>query len=390
MPTPIKYDCRGKSGYMFRFKRPDTGKRTTMRLGAVSKTQAVKVGANIDVVLESIKYNTDFPPNLYDWLSKLHPEIYDKFVRAGLLAPRENVELQTLGPFLSQYYELKTGGNGRSGGWKPGTATWRKHSMEDLKRHFGADKPLVDINAGDVEDWYRWLQQDTPEGRGLSAASASKKLKDARQFFGYAKKKGYIADNPFAEVRAQSQDNPERLCEVPRDSIEKVMKVIDDAEFRLIVALARYGGLRTPSEVSHLRWRDIDFESSQMHIFAPKTEHHRDGGHRTCPLFHELRPYLEAVRNDQCKPDDFVLQRLRGAGKNLRTQLLRYIKKAGLKPWPKPFQNLRANALTDLAEQHPIHVVCRWLGNSPDVAMRHYLLIKKKDYAGPSPESVAR
>ena len=160
-----------------------------MRLGIVSKKRAIEVGATIDLILESIKFNVDFPPNLYDWLSRLHPNIYDRFVRAGLLAPRQNVELQTLGPFLSQYYDLKTGGNGRSGGWKPGTATNRKHSIEDLKRYFGADKALVEIMAGDAEDWHQWLQRESPEGRGLSAASASKRLKDSRQFFGYGKQR---------------------------------------------------------------------------------------------------------------------------------------------------------------------------------------------------------
>ena len=58
---------------------------------------------------------------------------------------------------------------------------------------------------------------------------------------------------------------------------------------------------------------------------------------------------------------------------NLRTQAHRIIKKAGLKPWEKTFQNLRASRETELVEDFPIHVVTGWLGNSPDVARKHYL-----------------
>ena len=49
------------------------------------------------------------------------------------------------------------------------------------------------------------------------------------------------------------------------------------------------------------------------------------------------------------------------------------VKRAGLKPWPKLFHNLRASRETELAQVHPMHVVCDWIGNSPKVAAEHYL-----------------
>ena len=65
----------------------------------------------------------------------------------------------------------------------------------------------------------------------------------------------------------------------------------------------------------------------------------------------------------------------RSANANLRTQLLWIIKRAGLAPWPKLFQNLRSTRETDLAEEHPIQVVCAWIGNSPRIAAKHYLQV---------------
>ena len=57
---------------------------------------------------------------------------------------------------------------------------------------------------------------------------------------------------------------------------------------------------------------------------------------------------------------------------NLRTTFLKIIRREGLQPWPRVFQNLRASRETELVETYPVHVVTGWLGNTPKVAMRHY------------------
>lgn len=54
---------------------------------------------------------------------------------------------------------------------------------------------------------------------------------------------------------------------------------------------------------------------------------------------------------------------------------------AGLEPWPKTFQNLRSTRETELAEQYPIHVVCKWIGNSAAIAATHYLQLTDEHFA---------
>ena len=54
---------------------------------------------------------------------------------------------------------------------------------------------------------------------------------------------------------------------------------------------------------------------------------------------------------------------------------MKIIERAGLKPWPKLFQNMRASRQTELEETFPTHVVCKWMGNSPKVAQKHYLQV---------------
>ena len=114
-----------------------------------------------------------------------------------------------------------------------------------------------------------------------------------------------------------------------------------------------------------------------MTIRSPKTEQH-DSGVRQIPIFPELKPYLDAV---WCEPEpaEYVITRYRDSNVNLRTQLERIIAKAGLKPWPKLFQNLRSTRATELAREFPIHVVTAWLGHSVTVSIKHYLQVTNAD-----------
>ena len=77
---------------------------------------------------------------------------------------------------------------------------------------------------------------------------------------------------------------------------------------------------------------------------------------------------------------EYVITRYRDPSSNLRTQLHRIIAKAGLKPWPKLFQNLRSTRETELAETWPMHVVCAWIGISEAVAQKHYLQVTDEHF----------
>jgi len=83
----------------------------------------------------------------------------------------------------------------------------------------------------------------------------------------------------------------------------------------------------------------------------------------------------------QSRATEYVITRYRDRNCNLRTQLERIIKRAGLTPWPKLFQNLRSTRETELAETWPVHVVCSWIGNSQAVAQKHYLQITNDHFA---------
>ena len=97
-----------------------------------------------------------------------------------------------------------------------------------------------------------------------------------------------------------------------------------------------------------------------------------------------MKDLLFAVWKNSSRPKigqfEYVITRYRQANCNLRTQLQRIIAKAGLKPWPKLFQNLRSTRETELAECWPEHVVCAWIGNSQAVARKHYLQVTEEHF----------
>ena len=145
-------------------------------------------------------------------------------------------------------------------------------------------------------------------------------------------------------------------------------------------ALGRFGGLRCPSEHLVLRWGDVDWERGRITVHSPKTEHHEGKESRVIPLFPELRSHLEAVWEQAEPGTEFVITRYRDATKNFRTRLERIIRRAGLTPWPKLFQNLRSTRQTELAEDFPAHAVCQWIGNSQAIAREHYLQVTDQHF----------
>jgi integrase len=135
--------------------------------------------------------------------------------------------------------------------------------------------------------------------------------------------------------------------------------------------------------VLSLRWQDIDCDAGRIVVQSPKTEHHAGQATRTIPLFPELRPILaEAFELAPVGAVYVVDEKFRKAAMgpggwanaNLRTTFEKIVRRAGLQPWPRLFHNLRASRETELVETYPVQVVTSWLGNTPAVAMRHYLM----------------
>jgi integrase len=346
------------------FVAPD-GKRKTIRLGKATMKQAnafkVKVEALISKNITGV-----VDDEVSRWLAGLDAEMYGRLVAVGLVPPRAATTTR-LGEFLDAYIV------GRPD-IKPRTKWNLEICARRLVEHFGKDRLLSDIKPGDADDWCSMLRAK------YANATAARTIKRAKQFFSSAVRKELIPRNPFADCKAGHQSNPARFHFVKQEDAALVIQACPDAEWRLIVALCRYAGLRCPTELLALTWPDVDWERNRFRVHASKTEHHKDSGERLVPIFPELRPHLEEAFHLAAEGSLYVINRYRDTNQNLRTQLARIIRRAGLTPWPKLFHNLRASRETELAAEYPLHVVCAWIGNTAMIAAKHYLQVRETDF----------
>src|SRR6185437_10966852 len=152
---------------------------------------------------------------------------------------------------------------------KPGTRVTNEQTRDCLFEYFKATKNIRDIDNLDAEKWRQWMEAAAPEGKGLATATISKRVKTARRAFAKAVRWKMIAENPFDGVEAGPQDNEENAHFIDRPTAQKVLDACPNAEWRLIFALSRYGGLRCPSEHFGLKWSDVDWGKGRVMITSP-------------------------------------------------------------------------------------------------------------------------
>ncbi|MFM7521783.1 MAG: tyrosine-type recombinase/integrase [Planctomycetota bacterium] len=145
--------------------------------------------------------------------------------------------------------------------------------------------------------------------------------------------------------------------------------------------MARYGGLRCPSEVGAVTWGDVDVKAGRLTVRSCKTEAHEGHAVRFVPICPELRDVLAETWSAAAEGQSLVAPLAARRGANLRTTLEKVIVRAGHKPWPRLLQNLRASCATDWVERYPAHVVAKWLGHSPMIAATHYLTAREHHFA---------
>jgi integrase len=306
------------------------------------------------------------------WLATISDDFRGKLANVGLVEHSQPVDPApprvTLGPFVEEFIRMRPG-------VKASTRITYGNAKRNLIEFFGADRPLDSITAGDADDWQAALRGD-----GLADATICRRTRQAKSIFRNAVRKRLLSVNPFEDLRSGSKANKARQRFITRAEIELVIAQAVDPEWKLIIALARYGGLRVPSEIVALRWEHVDWEHNRVTVPSPKTAHHQGHESRVIPLFPELQPHLQRVFDDAEEGETRVITRYRQSTQNLGTQFARIIRSAGLTPWPKLFTNLRSTRETELAREHPEHVVAKWIGNSVPVAREHYLQVTDDDF----------
>lgn len=333
------------------------GSRKTLRLGKCDQKTAQAIRTQIELLAAAQATGTGIPRQTAEWLKTIEGTLRDRIAATGLIEARQT---RQLGDFITQYLAS------RIDAAESTQVKWRI-TAGHLTAHLGEKKLVHSITSGDAQEFRLYLT-----GRGLAENTIRSNIAVAKMLFNGAKRWKLVESNPFAGQKATTLANQSRFRFISRQDTQRLLEAAPDWQWRLIIGLTRYGGLRCPSEVQLLRWSDIDWARQRITVTSPKTEHSGKES-RQVPLFPELQQLLSDGFEMAEEGDEYVVSRYRTAGQNLRTGLSRIIRRAGLTPWPKLFQNLRSTRETELVETYPIHVVTGWLGNTASVAQKHYL-----------------
>jgi integrase len=349
------------------------GERRSVRLGKVSTKAAESFRLRVEALLAAKELRQSPDAELSAWLRDLPERMHARLARVGLAEARPKAAVVTLANLLDRF--------DAAAAVKASTKAAYKQTTDSLRAHLVEESPVASITPAHADTWRKAIAEPvtitaddgTETTKQLAPATVAKRVHVARAIFKRAVRWGLIASNPFAELRAGSQSNPERAHYITVESTHAILAACPDDQWRAIVALSRFAGLRCPSEVVALRWGDVNWERARLVVRSPKTAGHEGHAVRMVPIAPELRPILQNLFDRAEVGAEAVVPRLRDGSVNLRTTFGKIITKAGVKPWPRLFHNMRASCATDWVERFPAHVVAGWLGHSPLIAARHYL-----------------
>jgi integrase len=251
---------------------------------------------------------------------------------------------------------------------KPSTIKGLRTAKKHWVRLLG-DQKLEEVTKGQVRSCVDQITQ------GFSPMHAARLCERGKMFFRDAVEHKLISENPFDGLKfARRSIDKSRQSYVAK---QKLLDVVDHArhsEAGLLFLLARFAGLRVPSEPLALTWSCVDWEKMRISIpVGTKT------GFRVLPIFPEFADELSAMF-DRAESQWIFRTARTSAATTWRQWLDESIAKAKLTQWPKLWTNLRASCRTDLEERFPSQVCDAWLGHSTRVAKDHYLLVKPEHW----------
>lgn len=131
----------------------------------------------------------------------------------------------------------------------------------------------------------------------LAEATIRKTCAIMSEVFTAAVRERLLFENPFntAGIKKAVRPNRAHECFASREEAERLLDACEGSEERLMVGLARFGGLRMPSEIHDLRWKDFDPGARTLIIRSPKTAHHVSGGVRKSPSFRPSCRYSKSI-----------------------------------------------------------------------------------------------
>jgi hypothetical protein len=345
----------GQGNWQLNFSR--SGQQKTLYLGKkFTASAADRVARVVTEIIACRDRGDKLPVDLLYRIGEFSPRIRVSFERLGLVTNQFDMTLEEL---FKRHEKTKERRNMKTILHYRG---WYQH----LLQFFGSDTKVSFITKEEAEKFADYCE-DT-----LASCTVHRGLGTCRNIFSYAVSLKVIFSDPFLSVRRGQCTNDDRHFYVDRQTIDVVLSACTNDFERLVIVLARYGGLRIPSEISKLRYRDFTETLIRIHK-ETKT------GERDVPLFREVREIFGRLSGD---PEDLIFSGSLSKTSGPWLMLGNTIERAGITRWSKLFVNLRSSCITDLCDLgYSEKTLDAIFGNSTKVRKAHYIqLQKEKEY----------
>lgn len=353
-------------GYRLRFAVG--GLKKSVRLTHLGPDAAERALHHVEVALRSHRMRQAIPVKTLDWLHHSAPP--------GVLSAMSDLRVvddrRLLGDAWRAWVTVKT----------PSVSSRRIEAVERVGDLLLADLGDVELESITERLLLEWAESLT---FGKSANTVAHHCGLVKQFFKWAVTQRLIVEST-AKGLSSGFVPSDRLAEVSEAMAAELVAAADvvDPELGLAVRLARWGGLRA-AEILRVHLSDIAIERRSLAVRDTKRAHHGHGT-RTIPIFPELDLILDAAQSRAA--DRSVAGRrgllLPGLGSlstsAMSQRAVRLGQRLGLDMPARFWQNSRATRESELMDQHGIVRACKWIGNSPEVAMRHYAIVRSVDF----------
>lgn len=350
----------GSVAHSIRFTRD--GKRHVLTMeSAFTRADVEEVAAAIDDVLTSERMGESVKRRTRVFFENAPQVILEKLENVGILDAKPHLPFgEVLLRFMDRSQQTL----------KPNTLLTYRTSIRRIVRSVNVNSPIESIKESEVAEVAKALRMDYSP---LSVETIVSKMK---AIWNWAIQEGYCDSNVWNGVKLHGQKLPGRDFEIPDAWTPHILDACPSQQWRALYVLWRYGGLRKNEPLS-LRWSDVNWERRRLCVRSSKTERYEGRESRIIPLF----PEIERELSDLFAIDSGEAPTIINMKSALSATLKRIVTRAGYKPWPRLFQNLRATRENELVERgFPAHVVGEWLGHSPAVQAKHYLRVLDSYY----------
>lgn len=356
MATIERIERKKGNAYLLRFYNGGRRFKICLPVG-LSRAAVDELARVVDDIVSAQRYSEALPRRAVSYLQTAPPLILNKLAAVGLVAIEKPL---LLADAISDYKNKITGE------LKPRTVEIKNRALKLLEAHFGAATPIASITADDARAFILSLAGKYAQTSVEFYANAN------RAFFASLVASNALSTNPFAKIPVKAGARLERAFDVPSEWTTPILDACTSALERALFCVYRFGGIRN-SEALALRWSGVNWERRRLLVPSEKTARFgRDA--RVIPLFPEIESALSELFETlpEGAPDLIFNFSRRIAFARIRAAVVR----AGITPWPKLLQNMRATRENELiAAGFPAHVVAAWLGHTSATQQKYYLRV---------------